>query len=118
MNLAILNLGFDPVAMMRRAKSKGLARVTSFAQWTRQDGAAKRDALRAEENGGSATGERCGVFKEAPLKRGSGKAVLLALQVGEVLPVLDPHDLHKWQALGRHYKVKLTKVAGGLKRTI
>jgi hypothetical protein len=56
------------------------------------------------------------IFGGKQAAKGTKRAVLLALKVGDVLPELDPWAVRQWTAAARHYGIRLSRVDGGLKR--
>ena len=57
------------------------------------------------------------VFGEARRPAGVGRARVIALKRGDLLPEQDPMELRRWQSLARHAGVRLARVPGGLVRT-
>lgn len=120
MSLAILNLGFDPVALMQRAKSAGVARVVGGAPWTEKDRLAKRAknrAYRLKKQRELVTPKvALTVDGAVQLQKGEGKARVLGLAIGEVLPCTDRAALNRWQTLASKYGIHLSRCEGGLVR--
>lgn len=118
MNVALLNLGFDPVALIRRARQAGLVRVANVERRTLKDtlvtGSARRTANAVAQARHQAKTD-APIFGDR-LRPGEAKEKILALEIGTFLPCADKCEVNKWQSLANRYGVHLIRVEGGLKR--